>query len=322
MRKVKWFASLAILSSFCLAAQGPLPPIADYEVFVAKPPYYVAANNRLYRVKLGIYGTRDDIERGFEFVENFANSSTQRINAQSVQTPVLSHGGIVFRTLVDADLPAPGSNFVTGRVEKDTGTLKIAYLAGDPPSAEKCRSMINTWPIPSQRELLWDLSFKAGDAEKGEVWPLFPSNLSPVLIWQVKAEPGRPSMAISLDTDDRDRTKLRLKFLQRQFDTPESILVADVGGLQTGTYVDVMMKAVLDDREPAQGGQGYWSIWVNGKPVGSFQGRTLRQNMEPHRWAFGVYMYTHSKPTSFSRITYWRRAAMLVPKSGANLRQK
>lgn len=322
MKEARWFVLFAMFSSACMAAQGPLPAMAGYELFVAKPPYFVVANNRSYRVKLGTYGSRDDVERGFEFVENFANNSTQRINAQSVQTPVFSRGRIDFRTLVDADLPVPGSHFVPGRVEKTANALKIAYMAGDPPSAEKCRSMINTWPIPTQRELLWDLSFKAGDTAKGEGWPLFPSNLSPVLVWQVKAEPGRPSMAISLDTDEKDKTKLRLKFHQRQFDTPETILVADVGGLDVGAYIDVVMKAVLDDREPAQGGQGFWSIWVNGNPVGSFQGRTLRQNMEPHRWAFGVYMYTQSKPATFSRITYWRRAAMLVPKNDPNLKQK
>jgi hypothetical protein len=293
-----------------------LPDKSKYKVFKAVPPYIIDVNGEKTRIRLGTYGSNIDIERSFDMVGPLVNRSTGRINAMSWQVAFPFSDGTRHINIHDTSDPQPSTEGVPGRIEYNGKQLRLAYLAGDPPDGgdpPKCRVQINSWNVPTRRDLAWDLSFQLGGSTADESWPILPPGKSPTLLWQLKAEPGHPTLSMITDTDDPVAGTVKLYFESRTFETAASNRTVAIGGLRPGTPIQVFMTANLDERNA---GSGYWHIWVNGRQIGSYDGATLRSDFtnDSHRWTIGVYLFGEKRATSFSRITYWQRASMLVPK--------
>jgi len=292
--------------------ERPVPDLKDLVVFEAKPPYAIETRKGRKSVKLGMYGTKDDVPRQFDFVSPFINYATGRTNFLTAQTPVQTANGLVFKNLSDNSSPIATELGSPGRVEYSGERLLIAYRAFDPPSSEKCRVMINSWPIPTRRELTWDLSFKLGGSLRGEEWPMTKPGTSLTLIWQLKGDPGFPSMGIMVDTSTIDPSKFRLIFFQRLQNRWNYDYRWAVENLEPTAFTDVVIRAKLDDRDEGQA-DGALQVWVNGRLVAErFGPNLLKEVPDVHRWAFGVYLTSESLPQSRSRVSVWRRARMLV----------
>lgn len=299
------------LSSPTLSSLGS-PDLIGLDPFVAKPPYFVQTKDGAKRVKLGIYGTNDDIARIFDFVAPFINPQTQRTNALTFQMPVLTANGMRFLNISDASTPVASNSIPGERISYQSGELFVGYRANDPASGEKCRVMVNSWPIPTRTVLTWDLSFKLGGTQLGEDWPVTKPTTSPTLLWQLKADPGFPSMGFFVDTSSEDQSKIQLTFFQRLANESLNNFRWVVPDIEKSQPIKVIVQAQLDDRDDAFN-QGFLRVWVNGRLIAERHGRNLIQGMaEPHRWAFGTYLMSESVPVDQNRITIWQRARMLV----------
>ncbi len=299
------------LESISKPQESP-PPLSSLVPFVATPPYVIQMKDGPRRIQLGMYGTTDDVVRGFDFVSPFINPQTNRTNALTLQTPVQTLTGMKFVNVSDTSTPR-AANWIPGdRIAYQPGELTIGYHPMDPVSSEKCRVMINSWQIPTRTTLTWDLSFKLGGSTPEEAWPKTKPTTSPTLLWQIKADPGYPSMGFFVDTSSSDQSKIQLTFFQRlqnQSFNDFRWVVPDIDGSQP---INVIVQASLDDRDDADN-MGTLKVWVNGQLIASRQGRNLIQGLsEPNRWAFGVYLTSEAVPINQSRITVWRRARMLV----------
>lgn len=296
------------------AQRGSLPPpeLSGLSVFTSRPPYVIDTLAGPKRVVLGIYGTGDDVERDHDFVAPFVNPRTQRSNALTVQTPILDGATWRYENLSDRSTPRLENSIPGDRVRFDGDKLIIGYRAGDPPSAEKCRVMVNAWQVPTRRQLTWDLAFTLGGTEPGEAWPRTKPTVTPTLLWQLKADPGFPSMGLFVDTSPEDPSRIQLTFFQRLQNQWNNDLRWVIPDLRPGLPIRVIVQAVLDDRGEADS-SGQLRVWVNGRLLVDRSGRNLIQGLaEPHRWAFGVYLMSESGPASTTRITQWHRARMLT----------
>lgn len=294
------------------SAMRSAPSTANLRVFRSTPPYFIATKSGTQRVRLGIYGTDDDIERSHDFVGPFINPRTGRTDALSIQVPVQADSGTYFATLTDASAP-PVSNRIPGdRAAFASGVLKLGYHAYDPPSADKCRAMINSWPVPTRTRLIWDLSLRLGDAASGMPWPSKRLRTSPTLIWQLKADPGWPSMGIYINPSPQNEGNVRLTFFQRINSAQAIDHQWSTSEISLDSQIEILIEATLDDRD-APHNVGKLRVWVNGVLIASRDGRNLIQDMnEPHRWAFGVYLPADANPQSQARITTWTRSRLLV----------
>lgn len=310
------------LSEFQLNTRPPneqLPDRSKYQVFRACPPYEIQVHGRKKRLLLGSYGSHIDSERSFDLVSSLIDPRTGRMNAMSWQAAYPYPDGLRFKTIHDnADTP-PTNEGIPGRIERKGTRLKIAYLAGDPPLPGKpprVKTQINSWPVPTGRDLAWDLAFQLGGSSPDEAWPMLPPGKSPALIWQLLPQPGHPTLAIMSDTDDAAAGTIKLSFSLRTSDTVRPDWAVVAGGLKPNAPIDVFMTANLDERESDDGGHGYWRVWVNGKQIVSYDGKTLRADFakDPHRWTIGLYLFSEKQAVPFSLVTYWQRASMLVPK--------
>lgn len=242
----------------------------------------------------------------------FINSATRRSNAMTIQTPVSMGGVLQYVNLSDTSQPPISNTPSPGRVELGSEGLRIAYIANDPPSSEKLRTQINAWPMPTRTPLIWDLSVRFGGDTAAEAWPMTRFTTSPVVIWQLKVDPGFPSMGILVDTDPADNSALMLTFFQRLYNVSGYSYRWTVNGLRPGDFHDIVIQATLDDREPSDGGIGRLALWVNGQEVFQREGRNLIRDMpDVHRWAFGLYQTAESRPIPLTKITVWRRARLL-----------
>jgi hypothetical protein len=324
-------AALTISSQAGANIPSPGPAFTGMKVFEATPPYSVRTRDGLWGIKLGVYPEKVDLKRGFDFVTPIVNSETGHTKALTLQTPYSYYRQMQFGNLSDTSSPVKATNAGSpGRIQYD-GTnklLTIAYRAGDPPSQEKCRVMINSWPLPARRNLTRDLSFKLGGDLPGEAWPMTPATVSPKLLWQIKNDnyetsaSAFPSMEFYVDTDTEDSTSIRLTFFQRLSNVHSNDYRWSIGGLKPGQFIDVVVQAGLDDRDDAVN-TGIMKVWVNGKLIAYRAGRNLiRQTITTankdliaslNRMVFGVYMMSEADPVQQSFVTQWRRARMLVP---------
>jgi hypothetical protein len=295
-----------------LAMIGAWMPLAAMNVFTAQPPYFIDTASGPKRVVLGIYGTSDDIERDHDFVAPLINPRTNRSNALTVQTPIVEDGLARHVNLSDNSTPRLANTIPGDRVRFDGEKLIIGYRAGDPPSADKCRVMVNAWQVPTRRELTWDLEVTLGGIEAGEAWPRTKPTVTPTLLWQLKADPGFPSMGIFVDTSPEDTSQIQLTFFQRLSNRWKNDLRWVIPNLQPGVPIGIVVQAVLDDRNGPDN-TGQLRVWVNGHLFVDRRGRNLIRDLaEPHRWAFGVYLMSESGPADTTRITQWHRARMLA----------
>lgn len=288
-----------------------VPSLTGLSVFTAQPPYYVQTKDTLKRVKLGIYGTGDDVARGFDFVSPIINPATNRTNALTLQTPIQNANGTMsFLNVSDGSTPK-ASNLLPGRrIDYANGLLTVGYQSGDPASPDKCRVMVNSWPVPTRTTLTWDLSFKLGTAT--QPWPLTKPTVSPTLLWQLKADPGHPSMGFFIDTSPANIANLQLTFFQRRQNLWGNDMRWVIPDVKRGEEINMVIQAVLDDRSDPYS-SGKLKVWINGKLLFERVGRNLIQDLpDVHRWAFGVYLMAESVPSPTSRVTVWKRARMLV----------
>ena len=195
------------------------------------------------------------------------------------------------------------------RAELTPSGLRTAYLPNDPVSSDKLRVQINAYPLPTRSQLYWDLSFKFGGSDATDIWPLTAYTRSPVLLWQLKVDPGFPSLGLLADTDPTDPTRLMLTFFQRLNNVSDYSRRWTVHGIKPGEFQDIVIAANLDDRNPDEGGNGSLLIWFNGQQIVKQTGRTLIRDLAgPHRWAFGLYQMAESAPVPLRKSVIWRRA--------------
>lgn len=302
-----------------ISEKSDIPNLDLYQVFLARPPYEINVNGEMKRIKLGTYGSGYDRERGFDLVQGMFHLSGGYSNAMSWQSIFPNGTTLDYVNVNDMSSIAPTLAGVPGRIVFQENRLKLAYLANDPTdglSVAHCRVQINSWNVPTRQDLVWDLKFQLGSDLPGEEWMLSPPGTKSVLVWQLKAEPGHPTMAIIAETENESLGTIKLKFesrIQEQVAPNRSIIV---GGLNRHQPIHVIIEGHLDERSEASGGKGFVKIWVNKKKVDDFKGQTLRSDFtaDSHRWAFGVYMITEKYPVPYSRVTYWDRARMLVLK--------
>lgn len=290
------------------------PDLSRMKVFTATPPYYVESKAGNRRVVLGMYGTNDDFPRSHDFVSPLVNNATGHTDVLTVQTTVLVNGQPSFVNLSDNSTPRAGLAVSTGRYELRNDGLRLAYLANDPASSEKLRTQVNSWPIPTRRLLSWDLSVRFAGDTPDERWPLTKFAASPVLIWQLKSDPGFPPMGLLVDVDpENPGHALQLTFFQRDSNVQAYTRRWIVGGVDPNIYNDIVIQAVPDDRDNSEGGIGQLKVWINKNLVVSTSGRNLIPGLpELNRWAFGLYMTAENKPSPLPRYSTWRRARMLV----------
>lgn len=302
-------------------------------MFEAIPPYSVRTKDGTWPFKLRVYGDGNvDAKRRFDFVAPIVNPETNRTNAFTLQAPYeLSQQNIVFTNLTDVSTPQATNAGSPRRIDYDyeKNLLAVAYRAGDP-TGEKCRSMINSWPVPLYKNLTWDLSFKLGGDLPGEEWPLTRHSVSPKLLWQIKTDnkespdPSYPSMGFWVDTDPDNKELVRLTFFRRKFATA-TIAESErwhIGGLKRGEFIDVVVQVGLNDRDDGPTNTGILKVWVNGKLIVYQIGRNLIQQTittankdiisSLPRFALGVYLMAENEPVQQTFITQWRSARMLV----------
>lgn len=284
----------------------------NMKVFEAVPPYYITqADSSKLRIPLAYYDVNNKTEytRRFDFVAPLVNPTTNHSNLLSLQAPVPVADSINFLILGDYSAIPLTNNGSPKRTFFDPlqKELTVAYRAWDPPSGEKARVQLNTFPVITRREMTYDLSFKLGGNLLGEEWPMTKTSLSPKLLWQIKADPGFPSMALIVDTDYNDPTSIRLSFVRRLENIAAVAQRYEVGGLKPNQFIDVSIQATLDDRD----GNGHVKLWVNGKLLVYYFGRTLIKGMGPHRMAFGLYLMNEPNSLPFDVVSIWRAARVL-----------
>lgn len=321
--------ALAIASPASATIPSPGPEFSGLKVFEATPPYAVQTKDGLWNFKLAVYPEKVDLKRRFDFVAPIIHAETAHTNALTLQTPYSYYGQMQFGNLSDMSSPVRATNEGSpGRIEYDGSAklLTVAYRAGDPSSFEKCRVMINSWPVPTRKMLTWDLSFKLGGDLPGEAWPMTPATVSPKLLWQIKSDnyetsgSSFPSMGFFVDTDTEDSSSIRLTFFQRLHNVHYNDFRWSVGGLKTGQFIDVVVQAGLNDGDDA-GNTGILKVWVNGKLLAYRTGRNLIQQTittankdiisSLNRFAFGVYLMSEGSPVQQDFVTKWRRVRML-----------
>lgn len=291
------------------------PDLSRLKVFTARPPFNVATKAGTKRVVLGIYGTKDDVPRTHDFVTPLVNPATGRTNVMTLQTAAVINKVPTFTNISDISSPPAAKADTSGRYGLDAqGQLRVAYLANDPPSTEKLRTQVNSWPIPTRQTLTWDLSVRFAGSGAGETWPLTKFSVSPVLIWQLKSDPGFPPMGMMVDVDPENPTKaLQLTFFQRLSNVSAYSRRWIVGGIDPNAFNDLIVQAVPDDRESGAGGIGMLKVWLNGKLFVNTTGRNLIPDLpDLNRWCFGLYMVAESTPSPVARYSTWRRARLLV----------
>ena len=322
--------------ALCSEDSGPLPVAAQpnlsaKKTFVATPPYSVLVNGVEQNVQLY------DAPRTYDFVGNpFSDPNTGLPDIAAMMS---------WRSDPAEPLTQRGSGITAagkpGHIEKlDSRSLMLAVVAGDEPSTWKvCKSQITSYAVPSRQKVFWDYIVQFGshpknpelDPEKQPKWDLTAPGTHPVMISQLKPSnfTGYTPLSIYVDTDTRHRSKLLLSFTMRKGVQPAKLTnVGKAHNLERYVPVRIVQEAFLDEREIADGGQGYWRVWVNGALVVNEIGPTLAATSglpadpsqpvtTPHQLSLSSYPYNDPYtdkpcPNEFNRYTYWYRAKMLV----------
>ncbi|MES2205200.1 MAG: hypothetical protein V4525_00200 [Pseudomonadota bacterium] len=291
---------------FIMGALFLLPVLAkantDPFVFSGEAPYYVRVNSVQKYIDLG------DSARTYDFGKTggLVSSVTGKNNAGVLIAAMPSDNIIVSG-------PGITSKGIPGRIEPSDKGLKVGVQYGDGVPNVPVRAQVASFALPADQRLFWNLQVQFGKPVLGETWNLTPSGLDPVLIWQIKAPNLQPSLAVMVDTDDTDRTKLMLFFSIKNYEYTNKVLkIGVVRGLLPYQPVNILMEAVLDEKEIVNGGKGFWRVKVNNQQVVDYSGPTLVEAAtEPHQWFFGVYRYLTYGPVQIPRMTYWNYAQML-----------
>jgi len=307
-------------STAACSANIAQPDLSTLSTFVAKPPYTVFVQGVPQAVDLG------GVSRTFDFVGiPFVNPITKVSDGQTLQSwnPVKT-------TLAGSAITNSGMPLHIEKIEKTTLSgngvasegrwLKLAILTGDNPVAGKCRAQMTSFALPTfprenNKVVYWDYTVQFGSKELGQPWTLTQTGISPVVIAGI-APPdvgGSGAMSISADTDPLDPSKLMLIFGYRGGMMTGQTRVGEVHYIEPNKPVSIVMEAMLDERETANGGQGYWRGWVNGNLVVTVDGPTLLgAAKKPHQWSIANYMYNDPLTSTISRHVYFQRARLLT----------
>ncbi len=275
----------------------------DPYVFKGQHPFRVRVNHELQTVDVG------QSERTYDFglTGSLVSKQTGKGNAATL-IAALPHGKNV--VLSGAKIKPWG---VPGRIEPTRKGLKIAIKEGDGRSDAPLRTTIASFALPTDQRLAWNLRIQFGDASEAGRWELTPSGSDPALIWQIKAPGLQPSLAMIVDTDDEDPTRLMLFFNIKTGPNAEVQRAGTVRGLRPYQPIAVSMQAVLDEEKLTYGGRGFWRVKVNNRVAVNYKGPTLMAAAtEPHQWYIGLYRYLTNGPAEIPRLTYWSRAQLLA----------
>jgi hypothetical protein len=216
---------------------------------------------------------------------------------------ILAANGTKQTLLSGAAIPKAG---IPNHVEWTPDALIMANPAGEGQPGKLCRAQAASYPVEPDVPLAWNLRVQLGDGDGKHRWQLLRSGDDPVLLWQLKAPGIQPSLAMVVDTDDRDPSRLMLSFSEKAGTASRVRRVGAMRGLSAGVPVDVRIEAVLDEREPREGGKGRWRALVNGTVVIDRVGPTLSEYATgPHQWFFGLYRYLTVCPAAVPRYTRW-----------------
>lgn len=195
---------------------------------------------------------------------------------------------------------------VPGRTFWTPQSVVMANRAGEGKPGEPCRAQASSYPVRPDIPLTWLLRLSLGDSSTGNPWTLLPTGQDPVLLWQLKASGLRPSLAMVVDTDDTNSSKLMIYFSQLSGTASKVQRVGTIRGISTDIPVDIRISAFLDERDLVAGGVGHWHAWVNDQLVVDRVGPTLSSfATEPHQWFFGMYRYLTNCPSTIPRFTRW-----------------
>ncbi len=318
-------------------------------LFVATEPYRVRVSEARGDVDVALgHHPRSFAFDGF--LPGFVNPATGQSDIGTMQAYAPTINNIVVgRNITDAGIP--------GRIEKTRdGRLMIGFDAGDGPVAGKCRAQLSSYAVPSRRLLVFNLDgLQLGEDAPGRRWPLSAPGVHPVLLTQFYPTGGlsvpgamNPSLAITVDTDPDDATKLVLSLSVRAGvwnDRRRAWRVGEIHGVERHVPLSLRMGLYLDERTPDEGGEGRWTVIarqelptesavrseVNLRPVATssrttaridgaaileYRGATLNLDaVGPHIWLLGAYMYNDTVCDE-GRFTFWRWARMYALPAG------
>lgn len=282
----------------------PLMAQASHEPHVFKRgyPFHVRVNQELQEVDVGDSERKDD----FGLTGSLASRHTGRGNAATLIAAMQNGKNVV---ITGVNVKAGG---IPGRIESTRKGLKVAIKEGDGRSDAPLRATVASFALPSDKKLFWNLKVQFGDLTESGRWELTPSGSDPALIWQVKAPGIQPSLAMVVDTDDEDPTKLMLFFSIKTSPNAQVQRAGTIRGLRRYEPIKISMQALLDEEEPDRGGRGYWRVKVNNRVAVNYRGPTLMAAAKaPHQWYIGLYRYLTHGPARVSRVSYWSRAQLL-----------
>ena len=277
------------------------PDLTAKKVFVATPPYAVLVNGTTTPINIA------NKPRTFDLVSNaFINPATGVADAACLMAWNPPYVSVCNSQITNAGIP--------GHIEKVGTRLMVRTVTGDQPVGGKCKAELGSYPMPNRKKVYWDTEVQLGSTEPGKAWALTKNAVSPTMISQIQAEDGiNPSLSIVADTDSLNPARLALSFNWRGGKAPKTTTVGRVNNLSPNVPVRIVMEAYLDERETANGGQGYWRAWVNGALAASVVGPTLSSMAKlPHDWRLDAYMANDPCPNDQNRVTYWSRAKILV----------
>jgi hypothetical protein len=287
------------------------PGASTTQAFTATEPYVLNIQGTPTTVSLGGASRSHDFSGTIPFV----NAVTKKNDPLNLQAWSWSNG------LIDWYGSQITNSGVPGRIDKTTfgsdAVTLIKYNAGDNIAFEKCRSKLASFSVPPRTHVRWELEVAFGKADGTNDWVLTPTWQSPVLFWQLRSSnQSNPPLAMNVDTDNLDATKLMITVFQRTGTDTKPIELSRVHGLSRHTLIPIAMEAFLDERTVADGGKGIWQVWVNNKLVLEDVGPTLSLGPKTHEWSIETYLWMESYPYKYNRATFYKTARMLVFPTG------
>lgn len=284
--------------------------------FVANEPYVLNIQGSNTTVTLNGHSRKYDFGGSTPFIDPSTGRSTMaQIQAwdpvfANTFSPVLPGN----YNLNDALITNSG---FPGRLDKrtfgtDTVTM-VRYNANDGVTENHPRSQLVSFAVPPRTHTKWDLQFAFGQNDGTNDWVLTTTGSSPVLFWQLYSfNLSNPPLAMNVDTDSLDATKLQITIYQRVGTSTSPVLLGTIHGVSRYTMNSITIDAFLDERETAAGGKGVLQVWYNGSLVVEKLGPTLAPGTNTHWWDMSVYLWNNSAPYANTRAVFWKKAAMYV----------
>ena len=298
--------SQLILLAFTAVVGGLAGNVQATETaFVAKPSYSVLVAGVATPVDLA------NIPRGFDFSGSapFVNPYTNVSDIATINywDSAAGAAAVLNSTKIKAMNGAPDRVFKVGAY------TAIGYRKGDGLVEGTLRTMLNSFPIPNRKVLVWNLTFRLGGATPTTPWTYSPKGVAPATLWQIKTANIPPALVMAVDTDPKDSSSLQLMFDQRPIASQAAFRVADVSGLKPNTDIVVRIEMSTDDRPLSAGGNGYLRIVVNGNKILDSIGPVLQgAATAPYQWSLAMYLFNNKSPLPYDRFGFWKQAQMSI----------